>query len=159
MLVLDGVAIGDSTRIIEALERSHPDPPLYPADPGARRRALELEDFFDEELGPYTRLLVLNGVLPDAGLTLGTFAPDLSRGRRELQPSGYLVGESFTVADLTLAALVAPAVAPEQFPYPQPQREHPRLAELRAGLAEEGLADWARAIYARHRGASAEIGR
>ena len=200
VLVLDGVAIGDSTRIIEALERSHPDPPLYPADPGARRRALELEDFFDEELGPYTRLLVLNGVLPDAGLTLGTFAPDLPRGRRlvtraafplvrrrvradfeindrslevawakiraarerfrrELQPSGYLVGESFTVADLTLAALVAPAVAPEQFPYPQPQRGHPRLAELRAGLAEEGLADWARAIYARHRGASAEIGR
>ena len=82
VLVLDGEAVGDSTRIIEALERSHPDPPLYPADPEARRRALDIEDFFDEELGPYTRLLALNGVLPDADLTLRMFAPDLSRGRR-----------------------------------------------------------------------------
>src|SRR5437762_11893007 len=52
VLVLDGEAIGDSTRIIEALERRHPDRPLYPDDPEARRQALELEDFFDEELGP-----------------------------------------------------------------------------------------------------------
>ena len=48
-------------------------------------------------------------------------------------------------------------VAPEQFPYPQPQRRHPRLAEVRAALAEEGLAEWAREMYARHRGRSAEV--
>jgi hypothetical protein len=53
---------------------------------------------------------------------------------------------------------VAPLVAPEQFPYPQPQRRHPRLAELRAALAEEGLAEWTREMYARHRGHSAEVG-
>src|SRR5438128_6433168 len=41
VLVLDGEAIGDSTRIIEALERRYPQPPLYPADPDARRRALD----------------------------------------------------------------------------------------------------------------------
>jgi glutathione S-transferase len=52
VLVHDGEAIGDSTRIIEALERRYPEPPLYPADPAERRRALELEDFFDEQLGP-----------------------------------------------------------------------------------------------------------
>src|SRR3954470_18763862 len=49
VLVLDGEAIGDSTRIIEALERRYPEPPLYPAEHEARRRALEIEDFFDEE--------------------------------------------------------------------------------------------------------------
>src|SRR4051812_37326701 len=38
VLVLDGEAIGDSTRIIEALERRHPVPRLYPADPDERRR-------------------------------------------------------------------------------------------------------------------------
>src|SRR2546423_402029 len=58
VMVLDGEAIGDSTRIIESLERRCPEPPLYPADPEQRRRALEIEDFFDEELGPYIRLLV-----------------------------------------------------------------------------------------------------
>lgn len=198
VLLLDGEAIGDSTRIIEALERRQPEPPLYPADPTDRRRALELEDFFDEELGPHTRLLALHLTLPDPELLFGTFTPDLEGWRRgvagagyplirrrlvarfgiddqsvalaerncrgacrrfraELGPHGYLVGDRFTVADLTLAALMAPLVAPEQFPYPQPQREHPRLADVRDLLEEHGAGEWAREIYARHRGASAEI--
>src|SRR5437016_5842582 len=55
VLKLEGKAIGDSTRIIEALEKHFPDPPLYPADPEERERALALEDFFDEELGPAVR--------------------------------------------------------------------------------------------------------
>jgi glutathione S-transferase len=198
VLVLDGVAIGDSTRIIEALERRYPEPPLYPVAREERRRALEIEDFFDEELGPQCRLLVVHHMLPDGKLMLGAFFPDLSgvrrlvaramfprvrpraraalaiddrsvelawekvraageRFRTELQPNGYLVGDGFSVADLTLAALVAPAVAPEQFPYPQPQRGHPRLAPLRDVLAESGLLEWTREIYARHRGSSVEI--
>jgi glutathione S-transferase len=198
VLVLGDDAIGDSTRIIAALERRHPEHPLYPADPDARRRALEIEDYFDEELGDYLRLLVLHHLLPNPKLLLGTFFPDLparrvllaratfpvhrrrviadfgiddfsvgfawgkvaaagERFREELQPSGYLVGECFTVADLTLAALVSPVVAPEQFPYPQPQRDHLLLAPLRGALSEAGLVDWARDIYARHRGRSAEI--
>ena len=89
------------------------------------------------------------------------FAKVRAAGRRfqaELQPSGYLVGAGFTVADLTLAALVSPAVAPEQFPYPQPQRGHSLFAPLRDALSEYGILDWARQMYARHRGASAEIG-
>jgi glutathione S-transferase len=200
VLVLDGEAIGDSTRIIAALERRHPDPPLYPSDPQARRRALELEDFFDEEFGPYVRLIAIHHMLTDAGLFLGAFAPDLrvprrllaramfprvrrgviasmgiddlsveraygkvraagDRFRAELQPSGYLSGDGFTVADLTLAALVAPAVAPEQFPYPQPQRGDPLLEPLREALSESGLLQWTLDVYARHRGRSAEITR
>ena len=57
LLQLDGRTIADSTAILAALEERYPDPPLYPADPEQRRRALELEDFFDEELGPHARLL------------------------------------------------------------------------------------------------------
>jgi glutathione S-transferase len=198
VLVLDGEAIGDSTRIIAALERRWPEPPLYPADPTQCRQALELEDFFDEELGPYVRLLALDRMLPDPELLLAAFTPDLKGGRRvvagamyplirrrlvadfaidersvahaegkcraacerfraELEPSGYLVGDRFTVADLTLGALVAPLVAPEQFPYPQPQRGHPRLAGVRDLLEENGAGKWTREVYARHRGESAEI--
>jgi glutathione S-transferase len=48
---LDGERIIDSTAIIAALEQRQPEPPLYPADPEERRRALELEDFFDEHAG------------------------------------------------------------------------------------------------------------
>lgn len=197
VLVLDGEAICDSTRIIAALERRFPEPPLYPADPAERRQALELEEFFDENLGAETRLLFVHLALGLPDVFLGSFFPE-SRARRllvrlglpairprmvkqfgidataverahakmrasgerfraELQPSGYLVGDSFTVADLTLAALVTPIVAPLQFPYPQPQRDHPSFAELRDLLAAYGLLDWTREIYARHRGSSAEV--
>jgi glutathione S-transferase len=200
VLQLDGEILGDSTLIIHALERRYPDPPLYPADPADARRALEIEDFFDEEFGPYLRLLVLEHMLPDAQLLLGAFAPDLSARRRlvaralhpltrrkiaadfgidrsgverawskcrlagerfaaGLQPNGYLVGDRFTVADLTVAALVSPVVAPEQFPYPQPQRDHPRLADLRQMIDDWGALKWARGIYARHRPPSTEISR
>jgi glutathione S-transferase len=198
VLILTGEAIGDSTRIIQALERRYPEPRLYPADPLERRRALALEDFFDGELGPCCRLLFLHHALPDTRLMLGAFAPDLTgvarltararfpltrrriaaqfainatsvrrayetlraageRFRSELGPSGYLVGEAFTAADLTLAALVAPIVAPEPFPYPQPQRGHPRLAPLRDMLTDSGLRQWTCEIYERHRGRSAEL--
>lgn len=57
LLQLDGRTIADSTAILAALEERYPDPSLYPADPEQRRRALALEDFFDEELGPHARLL------------------------------------------------------------------------------------------------------
>jgi glutathione S-transferase len=57
VLRLDGRNIGDSTAIIAALEERRPEPPLYPADVAERRRALELEDYFDEELGPAIRQL------------------------------------------------------------------------------------------------------
>ena len=57
VLALNGDRVGDSTAIIAALEERYPDPPLYPADPAERRRALALEDWFDEELGPHLRLL------------------------------------------------------------------------------------------------------
>ena len=200
VLVLGDGAIGDSTRIIEELERRYPEPPLYPDKPLVRQRALSLEDFFDEEFGPYLRLLVLHHMLPSGKLTLGTFTPDLAglrrlsaramfpllrrriaadfkidaesvnlayekvyaagdRFLRLLKPSGYLVGDRFTVADLTVAALASPVVAPEQFPYPQPQRDHRLLAPLRDALASSGLYDWTRDIYARHRGTSAEVSR
>jgi glutathione S-transferase len=198
VLELNGRAIGDSTAIIAELERLEPRPALYPAGTDERRRALELEEFFDEELGPYTRLLFLHHGLPDRNLMRQAFAPDISLGRRvvgaltwplikrravrdfgiddlsvehafqklraagerfqaEVGADGYLVDHGFTVADLTLAALLAPVVAPEQFPYPQPQRGHPLLAPVLDVLAESGLADWARSMYARHRGMTAEV--
>jgi glutathione S-transferase len=57
VLQLDGRNIGDSTAVIEALETRWPDAPLYPEDPAERRRALELEDHFDEHVGAQVRLL------------------------------------------------------------------------------------------------------
>lgn len=58
ILEIDGQRLADSTTIVAALEERVPDPPLYPADPRERERALELEDFFDRTLGPAIRRLV-----------------------------------------------------------------------------------------------------
>ena len=64
-LSIDGKGIGDSTAIIAELERRFPDPPLYPADREERQRALELEEFFDEELGPYLRRMAYHELTAD----------------------------------------------------------------------------------------------
>ena len=87
VLVLDGEAIGDSTAIIGALERDRPEPSLYPEDPAERRRALDLEEYFDEELGPAIRLLAWHELTGDpqrlAQLTKRFLPADL----RETQPA------------------------------------------------------------------------
>jgi glutathione S-transferase len=57
VLQMDGRAIGDSTAIIAALEAKHLDRPLYPSKPEEREQALDLEEWFDEQLGPHARLL------------------------------------------------------------------------------------------------------
>jgi glutathione S-transferase len=185
ILFLDGRAIGDSTRIIAQLERLQPDPPLYPSDPAARRRALELEDFFDEELGHALRTAGLGPAFiedPDgvvAALSIGMgdgtrrwyrhgisratieTAPAqvgmaLERIAAELRPSGYLVGEHFSVADLTAAALLYPLAQPREFPYPLPPS--PRATErARASFDDHVAIRWAREMYRRHRGTSAEV--
>jgi len=197
VLQLNGTVLGDSTEIIAELERLRPDPALYPADPAERRGALELEEHFDEELGPHTRLLAVHHAFQDKRLGFDTFVPDMPAIRRgfaglifprvrkqidkqfgideqsianafdrvreagkvvrsEAGQGGYLCGEEFSVADLTLAALVSPLVCPDQFPYAQPQRDHPLFEPVRNVLGESGLDRWAREMYSRHRGVSAE---
>jgi len=71
--------------------------------------------------------------------------------------TGYLAGDSFTIADLAAASLLAPGLEmnPSPFGYPKPYR-----ARLRAWWDRwrdhPGTA-WVRGIYERHRGASREV--
>ena len=195
---LDGRRIGDSTAIIAALEQERPEPALYPADPAQRARALELEDWFDERLGPTVRRFVWHHTLPDTDLLAGMLFSHPSPGRErllratapvatravrmdygvsaesaaaarvevvgamdrveaELQPSGYLAGDAFSVADLTAAALFTPLLAPPERPY-VPAGAAPAVLELREELMARPGGAWVFEMYARHRGVSAEIG-
>jgi len=65
VLRIDGRNVGDSTAVLAALEARYPERPLYPADPPERARALALEDFFDEELGPHIRLFAYHQLMAD----------------------------------------------------------------------------------------------
>ncbi len=197
VLDLEGRRIGDSTAIIAALEDYRPEPALYPADRSERTRALELEDFFDEELAPAVRRFVWHYTLPDPDAVVGALftkpsptrerllratAPVASRMVRadysvndesaarardeivaamdrveaELQPSGYLVGERFSVADLSAASLFTPLLAPPERPY-APATVVPAVQELREELMARPGGQWVGEMYARHRGSSAEV--
>jgi glutathione S-transferase len=79
VLQLDGDALGDSSAIIAALEAYRPEPPLYPADPAERRRALDLEDFFDDELGPHIRRLAWHELRRDPE-RMAVFADSMTPG-------------------------------------------------------------------------------
>ncbi|HXF31240.1 MAG TPA: glutathione S-transferase family protein [Solirubrobacterales bacterium] len=109
ILELGDERLADSTAAIAALERRHPERPLYPADPGERRRAIELEEYFDEGLGPAVRLLPLHHLSSDPEL-LGEFAshavpPPLSRARPLLAAYARVYsGARFGAADAAAAA-------------------------------------------------------
>jgi glutathione S-transferase len=197
VLQLDGNNIGDSTAIIAALEERFPEPSLYPEDDEERRRALELEDWFDEELAPHIRLLVFHEATRDPALLAGAIVPDLpkplrpvrgaavaaarytsafvgvrygvkspeaaeqARGRvlaaldrleAELDGNEYLVGDRFSVADLTAAALFYPLAFPPEGPTaPAPAG----FESFRAPLADRVGYRWVEEMFRKHRHYSA----
>jgi glutathione S-transferase len=77
----------------------------------------------------------------------------LDRLAAEIGPSGYLVGDAFTVADLTAAALSFP-LAPDRFLRPV-HRAAPQLMELREELSVHPAVEYVHEMYERHRGAAA----
>jgi glutathione S-transferase len=190
ILSLGGRNIGDSSAIVAALERRFPEPPLYPADPEQRRRALELEEFFDEEVGPHVRHLAFHEMRDDPerlravaeetapsafpGAVSAAYArafsslrwksgdseaAEVDRARivaafdrieQELGSGDYLVGEAFSVADLTAAALLYPIVVPTEGPTNE-EGLSKGLRRFREPLVERRGFRWVKEMFARHR--------
>ena len=198
VLEMSGCAIGDSTKIIEEIERSWPEPPLYPTDPAERSRALELEDYFDERCGPDARRVLFGDNLAEPETFLAMFGADRRRSRvlqtltppavrlvkwrfkvrpetveesrekvraafdrleADVGPSGYLVSDSFSVADLTAASILGLIVVPPEFPYIKlpPDERTAQFRRFRDSLKERPGFRWVEDMYARHRGVSAEV--
>jgi glutathione S-transferase len=191
---IDGERIGDSTAIIAALEARHPAPALYPRSAAERERALGLEEWADEELGPNVRRYFFHELLRDPerfGAIAGLAAPRAFRlmgsagqgcarvmiGQRyqatsdeaaeralarvlagfdrleaELGSGDYLVGETFSVADLTAAALLYPLVGPPEADVTIDRRPEP-VERLRAQLRGRRGYRWVEEMFRRHRSA------
>lgn len=198
ILIQNGRATHDSTQIIRTLEVSHPERPLYPHDADQRKRALELEEYFDEELGLHTRRLVVAACLPhtvymshlfdaEAGLVerwiyrgmlsvlkkklgrrigVDTAALEQSRTKvanaldlikAEIQPDGFLVGNAFSVADMTAAAMLSVLILPPEFPC-LPSRALPRsVKELQDAYCNHPAARWAYDMYRDYRGLPSKL--
>jgi glutathione S-transferase len=75
----------------------------------------------------------------------------------ELGDREYLVGDAFSVADLTAAALFSPLVAPPEFSYWMPETWPPEWEEMRRSLADRPGFLWVAETFRRHRGTSAEV--
>ena len=69
-----------------------------------------------------------------------------------VRPSGYLVGDRFSVADLTGASLLAPVVMPPEYPDAPWKRAVPaELEALRESLSRREGYRWVLEMYRRHR--------
>jgi glutathione S-transferase len=88
------------------------------------------------------------------GQTLAAF----DRIESTLGGSDYLVGDRFSVADLTGAALLSPLVDPPGFSYETPDRWPEGWEAFRAKLRDRDAWAWVDEMYRRHRGSSAEVG-
>ena len=86
-----------------------------------------------------------------------TVAAALDRIEEYRQGRTYLVGDAFTVADLTAAALLGALLRPPELHYKQGAELPPYLQSYRDAIAAHPAAQWAMGLYRRHRGASAEI--
>jgi glutathione S-transferase len=86
-----------------------------------------------------------------------TVAAALDRIEHARQGRAYLVGETFTVADLTAAALLGVLLQPPGNQYPLQVELPLYLQDYRAAVLAHPAAQWAAGIYRRHRGHSAEV--
>jgi glutathione S-transferase len=114
VLRIAGRNVGDSSAIIAALEEYRPLPPLYPDGSADRRRALELESFFDEHLGPSMRLLAWHELLRDPerlGELTATMLPAAVRGSSIARAGSRGFGTAYVKLRFRVAAESAAAEA------------------------------------------------
>jgi glutathione S-transferase len=192
VLVMKGSVIVGSAQIIDELERAFPARPLYPADPSALARALDIQRHFDEAVGPAVRTAIFsvlvdeldylcaiftrgrpalkraiyramaplmkpliakaNGVDPEnVRRALVSTQEALDEAARLVGPNGQIVGEAFSVADLTVASLLAPLANVSHPDMARPQRIPPRAAEFYARWEKHAAIQWVCEQYAKHR--------
>lgn len=95
-----------------------------------------------------------NGITGEAAIADGVAA--FSEGldlvvERTRGGNGYLVGDRFTIADLTAASVLATCVDPPGSPMTRPVPRAAAFAALLARYAEHPGAEWVRQMYRRHR--------
>jgi len=110
--------LADSSVIIAYLERTHPEPPLYPRDPYDYARALWFEEYGDSGLAPvlgakifFPRVIgprFMNQKPDEAAIqkTLAEEVPPLfDYLEQEVGDKQFLVADRFTIADIGIATI------------------------------------------------------
>lgn len=118
LLEVDGRPLPDSSAICAYLERIQPQPALYPSDPFDCARAIWFEEFADGGLlhgaVPFFQQRVLGPLLfkrpTDEALVekaaTETLPPLFDYLEAELEGNDYLVGNRFTIGDLSVGSIL-----------------------------------------------------
>jgi len=173
VLFADGELIGDSNAAVDWIETHHAAPPLVPADPAQRVQVRAVELAATEALAPWARLGFIGRAkalnlqpLADHFATKYGWSPEreasaakvlralLDDLTQTLAMRRYTVGDAFTRADVTVAAMLATVFghppddlfaldAPMRSMFGLPCGDDPALAPLRR---------WRDDVYRSHRG-------
>lgn len=136
--------LADSSAIVAYLEAKHPEPPVLPVEPRARGKATWFDEFADTIFGASGLKILFNRFVAPKLLKL-PFSEEVAReGEAELPRSldyieavaperGWLLGEDFTLADISVASMFR-SLAYVGF---DPKAEtHPRTAAWYARIGE-----------------------
>jgi glutathione S-transferase len=145
------IAVGDSSQILQFLEKHTPQPPLLPAQANLKAEAMMLEDWLDESIGTATRFVYYDFRIKEGKQIDPSFSSmaviqivrwqygmtparvELARVRLDQALSflklgwadrPYLIGDALTVADIAAAALLSPLAL-----IPAYRQSHPWLFE------------------------------
>lgn len=175
VLLANGKVIPDSTAILNWLEEQHPQPALLPKSEKDRAQIMMWEELMDWVLGPQGRILILSKLLRSdneqmrqGGQFMGqkyqhspyaeehakvTVHRILTILKHALEGRNYLVGDSFTRADLTVASLLNVINPPPDDLYlVAPPMRAAFTAEATRDPAFASIFTWRDNIYRKHRG-------
>jgi glutathione S-transferase len=173
VLLVDGTVIPDSTAILNWLEQHHPQPALMPATEKDRAQVMLWEELMDGVLGPQARMLII-------GHFLRSSEPELQQGGRyfaqkyqhtsyaeerakvtveriltilkhALDGRQYLVGDTFTRADLTTASMLLLVKPPPDDLFLFPALMRP-MYTAPLDSASAPIFAWRDQMYRKHRG-------
>lgn len=146
-------SISDSTAIVTYIDAKHPDTPLIPVDPANRARAIWFDEFADTILTSAAGPIFFNRIVSpkfvgkpgdDAAAAKGEadMGPVCDYLEGVIHPSGHLVGDSLTLADIAVAS---PFVNAAHAGFVPDAAAYPKLtAYLAAMHARPSFADWIR---------------
>ena len=108
--------LADSTAIVTYLEAQYPAHPMLPADPQARGKAMWFDEFADTILAGAGLKILFNRLVGPKILKVGGDEAIALQGEAELPrilsylegtapEQGWLLGESFSLADISVASL------------------------------------------------------
>ncbi len=146
-------SISDSTAIVMYLDTKYPDAQLIPADAENRARSIWFDEFADTIVVAAAGAMFFNRIVSpkfvgkpgdDAAAAKGEadMAPICDYLEGVIRPSGYLVGDSLTLADISVAS---PFVNAAHAGFVPDAATYPRLTDYLAAIhARPSFADWIR---------------